>query len=319
MAALAVIDLIDGHQRRRHEVSRWPLRIGRALDNDLVLDDVHVAAHHASLDLVDGRLQVQVGDSRNGARLAGRRLARSETAVWNSGDGLHLGKVQLRIRHATGVPEVPLAQAARRGSTGLLALLTLAVLTGQLWLELDGSAPWWRTLLPMLVGSVFLLALWVAGWSLACKLFTRQTEARRHLRVLLAGTLVYVAVGELLALTAYSFDWPTLGRSLSQFEFVAFAGLVVAHLRVISPGRLGLQAAAVGAITFTAAAMLMLVRLNEQGGTADHPHMTGLYPPGWQLASPQTLDGFLVGAATLKTQLDREAADPAEAEREYPD
>ena len=36
------------------------IRIGRALDNDLVLDDSHCAAHHARLDIsVDGRSAIR--------------------------------------------------------------------------------------------------------------------------------------------------------------------------------------------------------------------------------------------------------------------
>ena len=62
----------DGHVQRGADVQRWPLSLGRALDNTVVLDDPHVAAHHAVLDLdAEGRLQLQALPSLNGVLLDG--------------------------------------------------------------------------------------------------------------------------------------------------------------------------------------------------------------------------------------------------------
>ena len=51
METLALIETLDrdGQPRQILRVSQWPVRIGRAIDCDLVLDDPHVAAHHAAL------------------------------------------------------------------------------------------------------------------------------------------------------------------------------------------------------------------------------------------------------------------------------
>ena len=50
---LALIELLDRDGRcvRAVDVTQWPFSIGRALDNDLVLDDPFVAAAHATLGL----------------------------------------------------------------------------------------------------------------------------------------------------------------------------------------------------------------------------------------------------------------------------
>ncbi|OYU75487.1 MAG: hypothetical protein CFE45_32705, partial [Burkholderiales bacterium PBB5] len=65
---IALIELLDrdGRVRRAVDVHAWPVRLGRAIDNTVVLDDPHVAAHHATL-LTDeqGQLLVQAGDSVN--------------------------------------------------------------------------------------------------------------------------------------------------------------------------------------------------------------------------------------------------------------
>ena len=52
-AALAIVEVLDrdGQVRHSQRVSAWPLRIGRALDNELSLGDVHVAPHHCVIDV----------------------------------------------------------------------------------------------------------------------------------------------------------------------------------------------------------------------------------------------------------------------------
>lgn len=49
---LALIEWLDrdGHVLRAVDVWRWPLSIGRALDNAVVLNDPHVAAHHLVIE-----------------------------------------------------------------------------------------------------------------------------------------------------------------------------------------------------------------------------------------------------------------------------
>ena len=96
MGALAVIDIQerDGHYRQRHEVQRWPVSIGRGLDNDIVLDDPHVAARHLDLREEDGQVRFTVGETRNGVRIDGeahaagafRCLARSRRAASGAHD-----------------------------------------------------------------------------------------------------------------------------------------------------------------------------------------------------------------------------------------
>ena len=61
METLALIETLDrdGQPRQILRVSQWPVRIGRAIDCDLVLDDPHVAAHHATLAWRDDGLHIE--------------------------------------------------------------------------------------------------------------------------------------------------------------------------------------------------------------------------------------------------------------------
>ena len=87
-APLALVEAIDrdGLVRQAWRVERWPVSIGRALDNTVVLSDPHVAAHHATLDLVDGaegapaQIVVSAGDLGRRRRDPERRRRRSRAS-----------------------------------------------------------------------------------------------------------------------------------------------------------------------------------------------------------------------------------------------
>ena len=75
--ALIEVQERDGRVSRAISVHRWPLSLGRALDNDVVIDDPFVAAHHAVLDLnEEGELMLSVGESINGVTVGRERHAR---------------------------------------------------------------------------------------------------------------------------------------------------------------------------------------------------------------------------------------------------
>ena len=57
MGPLGLLEALDrdGMVRQAWRIERWPVTIGRALDNDVVLTEPHVAPHHATIDLVPGK------------------------------------------------------------------------------------------------------------------------------------------------------------------------------------------------------------------------------------------------------------------------
>ena len=63
--------------------------LGRALDNDIVLESSDVSRHHARLEFVDDDLRLVDLDSTNGTRVNGQRVT-SRSAV-NPGDEISFG------------------------------------------------------------------------------------------------------------------------------------------------------------------------------------------------------------------------------------
>lgn len=314
LGLLEVLDR-DGLARQALSVRRWPIRIGRALDNDLVLGDPHVAAHHATIDPVPRGLALAVAETRNGALLGRRRLRRGERAeLAPEGEpiDLMLGRTHLRLRlpgHALApeLPTVPDGSPWRRTAPVAAAALVLALgtLFGT-WLGTDpvgDGRALGTALLSLLVGG----AAWCAVWALLTKTFTRQARFGWHLRVFLFGSVALMAVGALLPLLAFALSLPWL----SAFDFVGVIGVVAAalyfHLLAIEPSR----RRALGGAAFACAVVGVLLSMwfdqqrNEQFG--DELYMSHLFPPSWRLARPVGTDAFVDGLAALRPTLDRKA------------
>lgn len=132
MATRAIIWITDIDSngevfQRQHAVTVWPVTVGRAIDNDIVLLDPHVAAHHLHLNYVDTQVTARVLQTVNGIVLSNRAVpsiesapmthtvAALQSANWQCSERLTLGRSSLRyIDEATQLaPELVFEQAAQ--------------------------------------------------------------------------------------------------------------------------------------------------------------------------------------------------------------
>ena len=91
------IEVLSRHREvvTRHRVTSNAITIGRAYDNDIVLDDPHVAAHHLRLARGnDGAWVAEDLGSVNGVYVDGER-ARRERVVLDATTTLHIGHTSL--------------------------------------------------------------------------------------------------------------------------------------------------------------------------------------------------------------------------------
>lgn len=239
---LALIDVFDrdGRLHQTQDVYAWPVTLGRALHNSVVLDDPHVAPSHARLEQAeDGRLQLAMGPSVNGGRLGKRRLAAGDHAdlAGAASHSFQLGATRLRLRlpDAAIAPERPIAVGARPLLTTLLLALVLAALVAwPVWLARDPGDDW-RGWLPVIVGGPAALLVWCGAWGLASKIFQHRFDFWGHLgiavRVLVVAELVELVLPQLAA----SLDLPTLWRAGNWLTPVALAVLCWWHASRVLP------------------------------------------------------------------------------------
>ena len=84
-----------GRGGQRFELRGGLTRLGRALDNDIVVDDSSVSRYHANIRSHDGAFELIDLNSRNGTFVADRRITEARLS---NGDSIRLGDAQLTFR-----------------------------------------------------------------------------------------------------------------------------------------------------------------------------------------------------------------------------
>jgi hypothetical protein len=323
MERLALIEVLDFEGRYQHAVPvhAWPVTVGRSLDCDVVLNDPHVAARHATLapagpEAPDaGRLQVTADQTRNGVRLSGhgrdRLLAAGASAPLAPGSVCHLGRSSLRIRLAseTLADEEPIDRPAGRlpgllTAAGCIALLLW--LAGEQWLRNEPGAGW-DQYLPPLLGTVVGVVLWSALWGLGSKIFQRHFHIVPHLRVVLVFLLASMVADLLLMVSAYALSLPLLSHVRGWVEIAMVAGLLAAHVTVLLPER-----ERTVRITF---AVLCLGVLGINGALSWRHHQRlfdeqfagALPPPALRLAGARPVAALLSELRSVRGTLEKRA------------
>jgi len=315
-APLAVVDVMDGdHVRQSFQVlagddGSASLRIGRQLDCEICLDDPHIAAEHALLQIgaePQGRLSLL--PSQNGA-LQGRVHHRAGSQLLWPADGLlQLGHTRLRLRHAAAplAPERHTlhAQAPRWLGLVLLSLATLLMLVLDTWKGLGPGADWLAFAAPVLgIGGVAIV--WAAAWALLTQLFQRRFPILLHLKRALVFLLVVGLADWLLPGLAFVASAPWLLVPAKLLPPMAAVGLVYWHAREVWPrARLLLGMFLVGGM-----AMWLATGWTQQASLQHRwrePYLSTVLPPYLRAAPLRSVDALMQDAAALRAPLAEKA------------
>lgn len=232
------------HAILRRAVTDQPVTFGRALTNDVVLDDPFVDAHHAMLVVEpDGALVLTDLGSVNRLELVG--TGRVDRVALVPGVIVRIGRCNFRVRDsAEEVPDaMPLPGAAvlahsrledRRWAAGLVAIVAL-VSGWSTWnasTTRDGAV---ETLM-MAVVALLLVAAWAGFWALIGRLVTRRPSFLVHAAI---GSLTWLG----LLLGAWlrgwaEFLWPMVWTMFGPVELgfgvVVMLFAIVTHLEYAS-------------------------------------------------------------------------------------
>ncbi len=317
LALLEILDR-DGQVRQSHPVTRWPLRIGRAVDNDIVLSDPHVAAHHLAVDVDAAGLVLQVGETFNGVSAGARRLRQGERLALPADAAppdWTLGRTHLRLRLPGQplAPERPLAAAQTRGRRYGPTLIALAILLLALsfstWLESDPDN-FGRALGGMLLAAGMGIAIWCGLWALLSKTFTRQARFDWHLKVFLVASIAWLVCENLPGLLGFVLSWPWI----SDFGFVATYAVGAAafyfHLLAVEPGRPRLLRGVAATSFVVGVALSLWFNVQRSDRLGAELYMSHLFPPALRLAKPVASERFVDGLAPLQAVLDKRAKEP---------
>ncbi len=311
---LALIDVMDGeHVRQSFPVAAGAdgtaqLRIGRGLDCEICLDDPHLAAEHALLDIAaEARASLTLLPSLNGAQ-QGRRQHRAGSRLdWPADGQLQLGHTRLRLRHAAAAlaPERAVLHAPRWLGLLLLTLSALLLLFVDTWLGATPSAGWQDYAGPVL-GVFAAVLVWAALWALLTQLFQRRFPFFLHLKRALIYVLALGLLSWLLPALAFVASWPALLLPAKLLPVLATAGLVYWHARDVWPkARFVLASFLVGGLLMWLA--MGWTRQDALQHRWREPYLSTLLPPQFRAAPLRSVDALMEDAAALRGPLAEKA------------
>jgi len=313
MGEVVWIEVLSRHRDvvARHRCVDDVVRIGRAYDNDVVIDDPYIAPHHARIvrDPADGGLVVEDLGSLNGLLVDGE-TTRRERLTLRDDLTIRLGHTRLRVRAADHpvAPERP-ARAETRQWPVLVGLIGAAVALVPLaeWLTDTAELQPSRYLLPLLGLSVIVLG-WTAIWAVLSRVFSGQAQFERNLVIAIAGIIGYWLYHSAVQVAEFGLAW----RGLAPYEAIGMwcliALLVFLHLREIGPARPWFKAAVVSALAGAAIAMHIVNLLDPLGGVDQTNLLRNFMPPALRLTALRSEGTFFGEVRELKARLDHDRA-----------
>ena len=313
METLALIELLDrdGQARQVVRVSQWPVRIGRAIDCDVVIDDPHVAAHHADLVWLDDGVHVEPAATLNGVRLGRATVAIGSAPRLPSSGLLGLGSTTLRVRVAGEVlaPEQRLADMHRGERRDVAMLAGLLVFAG-LWKAFDlwvTSTPGesGATLAGHYLGSPVGLVVWCALWALGSKLFQHHFAFWAHLRLALWWLMVAMVADAVAGQLAFALSMPWIDKLGNIVFALAMATLLWRQMSIVLPQRRRAFGLAIASALTVGGGLLLADRAFQQQPLVGDLYLGTLSLPAVRLAHTVSADAFVKSAQPLEKTLAR--------------
>lgn len=305
----------NGDVLHRQRVSILPIRIGRAYDNDCILDDDYVAPRHALIDFEHGRLMLHDLGSVNGVVKQGRRLP----SLALSGDTVvRIGHTSLRVRAADFPVPAEMLDRTMHGWEGALPglagmLLAAIVALGGTWLfdTRHFQPTLYLQALAMGVGGA---VAWGGAWAFANRLFGRHARLGRHIFIIGSGVAALAAWELASNGAAYAFGLEALTRYGSHGVIALAAGIVYFHLATVKP-QLRLRLRWLGLLLAVVGSGLMLIaNVQRSGRAADELYMGVVLPPSMRASPDHGVDAYIDQVEAMKEQVDRERATKHESD-----
>lgn len=297
----------DGTVLARMAVVGPVFRIGRDLGNDLVLDDPHVAAHHAELHIApDGTAQLQDLDTRNG--ILPHRGKRQPAYPVHGDAPYRLGNSHIRIRNRgwTLPPEVVLSVRAMWPFALLALVLVLGRGAWDIWLtDLHDKPPSYVYELTAMAAA---LCIWSTMYALLGRVLGGVDRFFTHLLIASTAVLASTVLHAVLQMLAFSASWLWPMRIAPYVTVVIVALTVRAHMRVADPRHWPVLRWGVAAATALAIAVPVAQVWISNHRLTNVQVLGAIEHPSLRLASPVTIPAFVDSTLELKAKADKARA-----------
>jgi hypothetical protein len=301
-----------GDVAARERIDHGEATVGRAFDNDVVVDDPHVAPHHLRIRRgEDGELVAEDLGTLNGlyAEQGAKRVERLSLA---GEPGLRIGRTILRVHDAAHsvAPEKlltpPRAHASWASGIGVVLLL---MLFGLQWLSLTAAPSANKMLLPLL-GFVTLLALWTSIWAVLSRIFMGQARFALQLRIAVTACIALVLWDQLTESASFALAWRDMSEYSGLGAWAILAAACWAHLHAIGPRHMRSVMVLVVVLIAAGALLQYFGRAETRKLIGQRATLGDLRPPSFRLLPLASSDDFFKKVEETRAKVDQARVKP---------
>lgn len=316
MESLAVLEILDrhGNAAKTEKIGKFPCTVGRAYDNDVIVCDPYLAAHHIRIETEENGFKVIDLGTKNGMYSLSNKTRLGEV-VLDQDTVLRIGKTRLRCRsiNYTVPPEQKFSSDGVLRNPLLFIFSFMGVLVFsffQDYLSLS-QAPDFQQLgaiNAMLLGILF---VWITMWSITGRLVRGEGLFFRHASIACMGFILYDLVDRFVNLAAFSFSLPTMAKYSFLLSSVVLGIIVFYHISLFS------RSSITGKIIPTILVMFLLLTSawvfdrfeSEEEDWAAIEQYVELWPNNLLFAKGVTVDHFFSQTEFLRQQAEERRND----------
>lgn len=283
------------------------LLIGRAYDNDVIVDDSFVAAHQFRIRVEDSGVKVEIIDPVNPIFINGR-LIETPSRMAKIGDIVSVGRTQIALltEHSEVAPtrQQFVSSWSRAGKISpVLALIALLVYSGtesfatffQTSTDLEWREPAYMTLF-----SAATLFVWAGVWALAGRLLKHQSLffVQLFLTAVISGAFIFVSpIAEYIDFNANDTTAGEIANYVIGFLFLVV--LLKINLSVATNLQNSTQAAVLSGL-FLFGLTFAGVRYYEGEFSQEQVYPSTIKPPFAVTRSPISIDDYFTELQQLE-------------------
>lgn len=319
-----LVELLDraGSVVARHRFDHLPVRLGRAYDNEIIVDDPFVAPSHVQIERrADGVLVARDLGTRNGTHaVAKRRRSLRQDAVSPANEIVLTADTLVRAGHSTfRVRPIDHAVAAERldttshGWEGLRPAILAGVLLTLMGLfnawSADTSTQQSMLYETQVAGVLGIMLVWAGMWALLNRLFAGRARFGRHLLIGAVCAVASFAMSMTANMLAYAFslNWLTEFDSYLSLSLLSIA--IYFHVATITPLSASFSRRFAVGFAVVAIGLFGLYQYSTEHRLGDSLYMSSLQWPALRMVAPVSTQAFVKDIGDLKARADRRRND----------
>lgn len=312
MEAPIIIEILDrfGKVKERSKLSKFPVRIGRAYSNDIILDDQYVSPEHIEI-LLDGDGHILVNDlkSENGVYTL-HPIKRHDVVEAEENLRIRIGHTDIRLRSETYPAKETFIDRGKPSQlhfmmTNVLLLPVIFLILASI-LALDQYVQTVKEIstnriLSAILPILIVVSVWSFIWSVISKIVTHSFYFSYHV-ILACGLLSgFYFIETAFEYIEFNFPYAYLDKSLTIMSDLAFASLLLyGHLRQstqFTKRKTRYVSIAAAFVIVGVAYLFVFVSAPE---FRDEPTFSKfIKPPKYAVRKPVSIDTFFEGTEKL--------------------